>query len=756
MYNDHRVGQPTEINLCSLVYDQNWNCIGGVEVRIEKRADFCVCGGGLAGVCAAVAAARNGLKVILCNDRAVLGGNSSSEFRVWVSGATGLGNNRYADECGIIGELTQESLYKNKEGNPYLWDAYILDLVKREPNIELLLNTTMLDAVVEGRSVKRVILHQSSAELDYVVEASLFADCTGNAYLAYKAGAECVFGSSDETYAGDLPLEAEGSNYTLGSTILFYKKKLDHEVKYCPPEFAYSKEQIERAIEETQKIVSLDMNGCDYWWLEFGGKKDTIKDSEDIQFELQRIVYGLWDYIKNSGKYDAGCYTLEWVGSVPGRRESRRVKARHTLTTEEAFRQTPFRDAVAYGGWPIDVHPSGGFFDKRPSCLQIDTGVYQIPLGSLCSADFDNLLLAGRNAGMTHGAMASARVMKTCALMGQAIGTAAALSVREAVIPAGFDPAQIDFLQQALLKDDVWLIDIPNHTEADLARRASISASGEAAFRAPQDGWLSLDKDVCIVLPPLPDHAEVMIPAQQSAPVEIDVEVYGSSKLQNHDLGTLICRKKVKISDKGQIALSGPWGGNNTLIKLHACGGVSIGTSSTELPGLLGVISSNAKGLDLFHPALESANFSPYGVQHLTDGFNRPLGDMHAWACPVDGGDAAAVTLHLAEPSDLHEMHLYFDNSLSRDYNNLKPDYSNKNWLEMPPNLARDFTVDFIGAQDTQQLVYKDNYRRHVVIYPNAKAVQDVRITIHSSWGSKLVSLFEVRLYKAPTSICGN
>ena len=94
--------------------------------------DFVVVGGGLTGVCAALAAARHGMRVALCHDRSVLGGNSSSECRVWICGATGMGFNRYADETGIIAELTQENLYRNPEGNPHLWDALLLDKVWAE------------------------------------------------------------------------------------------------------------------------------------------------------------------------------------------------------------------------------------------------------------------------------------------------------------------------------------------------------------------------------------------------------------------------------------------------------------------------------------------------------------------------------------------------------------------------------------------------------------------------------------------------
>lgn len=727
---------------------------------INKKADFCVCGGGLAGVSAAVSAARNGLKVILCNDRPVLGGNSSSEFRVWVSGAVGLGNNRYADEGGVIGELIQESLYKNPEGNPFLWDAYVLDCVKREKNIELLLNTSVAKAFVEGGRITSILLKQITSEKTYSVSATYFADCTGDGYLGYIAGAGNVWGGQDETNADGLPFELESENFTLGSSILFYKKKLDHPVRYIRPEFAYSKEEIEKAITETHKIISLDMNGCDYWWLEIGGDKNTISDSEEIRFELHRIIYGIWDYIKNSGKFDADNYSLEWVGSIPGRRETRRLLARHTLTTEEVAGQKPFEDAVSYGGWPIDVHPCGGFFDEKPSCLQIDTGVYQIPLGSLIAADFENLFLAGRDAGMTHGAMASARVMKTCALMGQGIGTAAAVAVSEAIDPADFSAKQFNIIQQALLKDDVWLIDVPHTDSGDLVKTAVLSTSGEASFAAEQNGgWLPLDRTVCLVFPPLPEGTSLTLFFNAcKAGANVQLEVFESSKLQNHDLAQKIEEQEITFDSQGEtkFVLKANWGATNTLVRIRSAEEVSLGLSVWELPGVLGVVSETAKGLNLFRPAVIAEGFSPYKSENLADGYNRPLGNMHNWVCEVP----AEVSLKLKTVSDVEELHFYFDSSLSRAYNNLRPEYmnpeeANKDWLKLPDNLAKDFSVEFVSADGMQQKVMiRDNYRRHVVIRQKIRNVTEIRVRFESSWGEHFVSVFEIRAYAEDTSLC--
>lgn len=703
----------------------------------------------MAGISAAISAARQGLQVILCNDRATLGGNSSSEFRVWISGANGLGSNRYAEEGGIVGELTLESLYRNKEGNPYLWDMTLLDFIIKEKNIKLLQNARVTAVTVSNGQIRSASVSQYVTETEYEITAPLFADCTGDGYLSVLAGARWVHGSADEIPHGDSPFVVEDREYSLGSTIFFYKKLCDKAVRYIPPDFAYRCDDIEKIIRETGKIVSLDMDGCDYWWIEYGGGLDSIKDSEEIQYELLRIVYGLWDYIKNSGRFAAEYYTLEWVGALPGRRESRRILAQNTLTTKDVYEQREYEDAVTYGGWPIDIHPSSGFFDTRNSCNQIDIGVYSIPLGCLLNKDLNNLLLAGRNAGMTHGAMASARVMKTCALMGQAVGTAAAFATARRTLPKEFDKTCIRDLQQKLLKDDVWLISIPNQDPLDLAKTAQVSASESLDFSAPLNGgWLPMSEPLCVIVPPLPDNTTVRFPVRQEQPGSIAVEVFSSSKLQNHDLATRIAELILRPDENGWIALSAPWGSYNTIFRFPSCPNSCLGLSVVELPGALGVVSSNAKGYRVFRPAIRTeGGFQPFSASNLTDGYNRPLGHMHLWASPLHSGEAF-VELTLATPTNVGEVHLYFDCSLFREFNNLRPTSSNPEWDEMPPNLARDLTIEFLGDEVPKQVRVQENRRRHLVVLSDAEAVRSVRVVIHSSWGGHIAAIYEARIYE--------
>lgn len=159
------------------------------------KTDVTVVGGGLAGVCAAIAAARLGQTVALVNNRPVLGGNSSSEVRVWVCGATSHGIHRYARETGIMGELFVENQYRNKDGNPYLWDMVVLEAVQAEPNIQLFLNTDVHEAEAGeeadgGRQIRSVTGWMMGSERSIRFESPVYLDCTGDGLVGFLAGAE--------------------------------------------------------------------------------------------------------------------------------------------------------------------------------------------------------------------------------------------------------------------------------------------------------------------------------------------------------------------------------------------------------------------------------------------------------------------------------------------------------------------------------------------------------------------------------------
>ena len=420
--------------------------------------DLCVVGGGLAGMCAAIAAARHGTRVVLMHERPVLGGNASSEIRMWISGALGR-NNR---ETGIVEEIELENFRRNPTKNYYLWDTVLYEFVRREPNIHLLLNCTCMDAATEegnfphGRSrrITSITGYQMTTQRFYEVRATHYADCSGDSILAPLSGALYREGREGKDDFGEPTYVDRHDNLHMGMSCLMQGRETPKKVPFTAPDWS-------------MKLTEEDFDHCNpdvytesenFWYLELGGNRDGIGDTEEVAHELIALSLGTWDHIKNSGHHNADNWELDFLGFLPGKRESRRMVGEYTITANDVLQNTPFPDAVAYGGWPIDDHYPAGFFHKGAPNTNICPQVpYSIPYRALYSANVSNLFFAGRNISMTHMAMSSMRVMATCALMGQAVGTAAALCTRYGEAPHGVYLGYLTELRDNIQADDGFI-----------------------------------------------------------------------------------------------------------------------------------------------------------------------------------------------------------------------------------------------------------------------------------------------------------
>jgi len=449
----------------------------------QLEVDFCVIGGGLSGVCAALSAARNGARVALVQDRSVLGGNASSEVKMHVVGADCHGHRPGARETGLIEEFKLEDAYRNPQGTYSMWDLLFYEKVMENPNITLLLDSDCVGCTTEEVDGRKVITSahvvRQPSEEEFHIKARFFADCSGDGRLGAEAGADFRMGREAQADFGEDLARPEADHQTLGNSILFTAKKHATPQPFVRPHWVrtFTKDEFKHR----------GVGGYEYgfWWAEWGGQFDTIKDYAKIRHELLRITLGIWDYVKNSGDHpDSANWVLDWVGAIPGKRESRRFLGDHVLTQHDIQSGRIFDDQVAYGGWWLDLHPPSGVDAvDEPPCIQIHIkDLYSIPLRSLYSRNIANLFFAGRNISATHVAFASTRVMATCSVMGQAIGTAAAVLLTKGGTPLIRESADADTLhliQQTLLKDDVFLLDIKNEDPLDLARAAVCSASSE-------------------------------------------------------------------------------------------------------------------------------------------------------------------------------------------------------------------------------------------------------------------------------------
>jgi hypothetical protein len=449
---------------------------------VPLDTDILVAGGGLAGVCAAIAAARHGAKVVLVQDRSRLGGNSSSEVKMHVVGANQHNGRPGWREGGILEELRLADAVNNHQRSWELWDLLLYDKVVSEPNITLLLETAVYAAAVKDGRLTEAMARCDKSERLYRIRARIFCDCTGDSRLALEAGADMRTGREARSEFNESLAPEKRDDGTLGSSILFTSKLYRNPVPFTPPKWA-------RKITKDQ-LIHRKINSWEYgyWWIEWGGYHDVIGENERIRFELLAIVMGVWDYIKNSGDFpDSKLWGMDWVGMMPGKRGSRRLIGDHTLTQDDLMRGA-FPDAVALGGWAMDAHPPEGFDrpDLPPNTVLSPPEVYDIPLRSLYSRNIANLFMAGRNISASYVAFTSARVMATCAVEGQAVGTAAAQCVAAGLTPRQLarDAKHVARLQETLLRDDQSIKGKRNQDPADLARRATVTASAEPA-KAP-------------------------------------------------------------------------------------------------------------------------------------------------------------------------------------------------------------------------------------------------------------------------------
>ena len=421
---------------------------------VVHEVDFCVVGGGLAGLCAAVEAARHGVRTALVQERPMLGGNASSEIRMWVCGAGHRGEN--LRETGLLEELMLENLYRNPDKNYSVWDGILYEMARNEEKLTLLLNCTVNALEMDGDRIASVTGWQMTTERFHTVRARLFADCSGDSVLAPLSGADFVIGREARSAFGESIAPETGDDQTMGMSCMLQARQEDRPSVFIPPKWAHRY----TAADLPHRIPNMDDPIENFWYLEIGGDADSIGDTEEKRDELLRIAYGLWDYVKNApeNREKHANWRLDWLGILPGKRESRRYLGDVIMTQNDVQAGGRFPDLVAYGGWPMDDHDPRGFYSgDHPNVNYPAPRPYGIPYRSLYSRNVKNLLCAGRNISVTHWALSSTRVMGTCATLGQAVGAAAFLAVRDGLNPRGVYESDIAELQAILMEDDCYL-----------------------------------------------------------------------------------------------------------------------------------------------------------------------------------------------------------------------------------------------------------------------------------------------------------
>ena len=730
---------PIVSNVAGIVYDASYDVI--------------VVGGGMAGVCAALAAARNGCEVALVQDRPVLGGNSSSEVRVNIGGASASESRRHARESGILEELRLEDRVRNHEPVAngrinFVWDHVLLEAVWREPSLTLYLNTSAQEAILaDEATIEGIVAYQSSTYRTLNLRACVLIDASGDGHVAADAGAHFRVGREARGEFNEPTAPPHTDALTLGSSILFRVRDAGRPMPYAPPPWAEHFEASDLPHRDTAYFPH-----AGFWWIEYGGTLDTIADGETIRDRLLAFVLGVWDYIKNRSGHDAANYVLDWVGAVPGKRESRRFLGDHILTERDVLDATPFPDAVAYGGWSIDLHPPEGIHAAEPPARFVPVPhLYSIPLRCLYSRNIRNLLFSGRNASASHVAFGTTRLMATGAVMGQAAGTAAALCKRHDATPRQIEHDHIAELQQLLLRDDAYLPGCHNEDPADLARLAHAAATSRAALCIERpDRPVPLDAARAQLVPVSGERIDVVEALLENAldhEVDLAASLHWAAALDDfsHAEPIATARTHVPSGRQSWVALDfhqvvRPRG--LYFVVLHATVGLAWMTADEEPPGSQRATQATERtwsslGQRGSHCVRLSPPSTPFEPDSAVNGIARPDGWPNLWISDPGEPLPQSLTLDFGAPHALATVLLTFDTNLNR-----LPRHG------PAPECVRDYALLAESDGGWRELArVEGNYQRRRAHALEPVELTRLRLDVLATNGHPTARVYEIRAY---------
>ncbi|MCC5828101.1 MAG: FAD-dependent oxidoreductase [Phycisphaeraceae bacterium] len=793
--------------------------------KLDHEFDLAVCGGGLAGFCAAVAAARHGSRVALIQDRPVLGGNSSSEIRVTPHGAANF--HAYARETGIISELLIEERYRNHEpimengGTNSVWDMVLYDTAMREPNLTLFLNTVIQSVrmaeplpeppLPETRDgfyhrpslhadgpglIRSVRGHVLNSEIELTIAAHHFIDATGDGIVADLAGCQWRMGTEGRDAFGEHHAPEHASTDTMGNSIHIRARDMGRPCPFSAPDWAVH--HADPAYFYEQGRVPGDVRGG-FWWIEIGVPWHTIHDNATIAHELTRHALGVWDWMKNRDPNLKGHienYALDWIGQLPGKRESRRIIGQRLMTEHDFWPDKPFTDEIAFGGWFVDLHTPGGLLaDKsEPHAAQgyqvegemadrAFVGPYGIPLGIMVTKDVRNLMTAGRNISATHAALGSIRVMATTALLGQAAGTFLALNRRSSK-PLGTlaeRAANTNALQQALLRDGCFLPSAVNQDKNDLARRATIVASSsekvsgvEQLEAGAHDGlgrwyvperpedellttrraqWIAVATDsiksVSVLLSNLAGKTQsveaILCPVQSIWDYRTEPDAF-------------VARAKLEIPPGGPHWIDWPLPDDHsgsikpgTYLRLDLLPQPKVAWHLAQrklIPGHPSAYAASPRLMRRYH----SGQTLCFGIQpaqpcfepgQVISGVTRPCRFTNLWRSDPNLRGPAWLDLHWDRQQTINVVELTFPGHLVREYHAYGPFYAD-------PQTARDYLLGaWVNGVWTTLASCKGNYQRHRIHRFSVPVRTDrLRLIIQSTHGDPSAGVHEIRCYR--------
>lgn len=730
------------------------------------QADLVIAGAGLPGICTALQSARMGLKTVLINNRPYFGGNASAELMIMIMGASGMQEFNYnARETGVIEELFLENLYKNSDLNRYVWDGILLDKLMEEENLTLFPNTC-IDGVelAEDGSIRSVSGLQTTTETRFVFQAPLFVDDTGDGTVGYLAGAEYRYGREAASEFGERFAPDEADDGVLPSTMVFFAHDTGHPVSYKPPRFAkdYTKTDVLE-----YRVIPPDQFHQFQWFYELDGRLNQMEDFENILQHHRELVYGVWDYTKNGGKYDADNYELCYVSPIAGKRESRRLVGDYILTESDITEQKDFADAVGHGGWSIDLHALDGFYSKEIVNRHIYLkGIYQIPYRCGYSEKVKNLFIEGRCMSVSHVALGTVRTMATLSTVGQANAVAAFLCKKYGILPRQVGEEHLEELQQLLLKADQFIVGKNYSGEDNLARKAEVLVSSvKPLSNLRQEAVQQLTHNMALSLPLSGKCHSICLYGRAKKDTELRYHVYRADKPENYnpaeeiyggvaavaqsetmeeialpihlDLAPGHYFLELEANDALELAMSEfSYTGAITSLKQPNCDEAHVDYATGAVKEYEWVVT---QGCLCFHADCEKAVF---GAENLTNGYSRPYQQSNIWHS--DGKGKQWIKLAWKEMQDVSQVMLFFDSNLNRYCRS-----GDKDNTDLFYRMVKEYAVYYKDVQGEKQLLceVKDNFQRVNELRFETVKTDEITVEFRETHGQEFYSVYEIRCY---------
>lgn len=740
------------------------------ETSIHRSYELVIVGGGISGLCAAISAARHGVKVALVHNRAMLGGNSSSEVKLYPENSTT--KHPWIKEAGILEEICNEDRAINhreyREGTMNcMWDLVLYEWVYREKNIDLYLNTHMHRTIMESPTrIKGIFCFQLGTERTYELFAPLFIDASGDGYLGYRAGAEFRWGRESRTEYNEPLAPAEPDDKVMGNTQFFTSIDMGHPVPFKAPAWAAS-----FPTENDLKRGHSRFDGG-YWWIEIGEPHHPIHDNDKIIHEGLRHMLGVWDHIKNRGPHGADNYGLEFLGFWPYKREARRILGDYVLTLKNLQDPPNLADDVAYGAWPYDIHTPGGLLRAKEAPYEapqsdehwdrLFTIPYGIPLRSLYSRNIDNLMMAGRPISTSYIAFSSSRVLRTGAIVGQAVGIAASLCKKYSTTIRTVAQKHASECQQMILRDDGHILGVVNTDPLDKARSATVTTSSASKLLFPKSNIepRALDRPLGQIFPVSSDRIEslsLLLKSNLDQPQKLKIGLRPAAHAWDFRGENDIATAEATVPARGEaswidFALQAKVTPNrlyfvHTQTSLPKVGWVSfmhppgtafqvpVGVAPAEMPRQRWrrVIKGNCH---IMRVTPDSACFE--GSNVIT-GTNRC--DMWTNIWISDPAQALPAWLELRWPQAItfSTVQVTFDTNqcvLEQDA------------LFRHPDCVRDYDIEMTTGSSWKQIAsVRDNYHRRQVHQVQRTTTDRIRIRVLATNGAPSARIYEVRVY---------